>query len=170
MKRQLLLGCGNSRVKHLGLEGDAEWGDLVTLDVDLSCKPDVVHDLNYFPYPFSDAEFDEIFAFEVLEHVGTQGDWRFFFRQFSELHRILKDGGRIFLTVPSMQSMWLWGDPGHTRALPEGAFHFLSQKHYAQVGSTSCTDYRSIWKGNLVIEGKQDTEASLALVLRKVPV
>jgi len=163
----LLAGCGNSREKRLGLNGNAQWGELVTLDVDMTCKPDVVHDLNYLPYPFADAEFDEVHLYEVLEHVGTQGDWRFFFRQFAEFHRILKDGGRVYITVPSMTSPWLWGDPGHTRALPEGAFYFLSQKHYEQVGTTACTDYRAIWKGNFEIEGKQETDYSLALVLRK---
>jgi hypothetical protein len=30
---------------------------------------DVVHDLNTFPYPFRDNEFDEILAYSILEHV-----------------------------------------------------------------------------------------------------
>ena len=29
--------------------------------------------------PFGDDAFDEIHAYEVLEHTGRQGDWRFFF-------------------------------------------------------------------------------------------
>lgn len=165
--RCLLIGCGNSRERRLGLNGEAEWGELVTLDSDPSCNPDVVHDLNQLPYPLPDGDFDEIHAYEVLEHVGTQGDWKFFFGQFSEFYRALKPGGRIYLTVPALDSPWLWGDPGHTRALPEAAFHFLSQKHYAQVGSTSCTDYRPWWRGNFEIEGVQRGDGSLAMALVK---
>jgi SAM-dependent methyltransferase len=167
MKRQLLLGCGNSREKRMGVDNDEGWGDLVTLDIDPSTGCDVVHDLDALPYPFRDAEFDEIYAFEVLEHCGRQGDWRFFFAQFSELHRVLKPGGYIFLSVPSMDSPWLWGDPGHTRALPVGAFNFLAQKHYAQVGTTSCTDYRPWWRGDLEIAGSQDGDGSLRIALVK---
>lgn len=165
--RSLLAGCGNSRDKRLSLNGSAEWGELVTLDIDPACKPDVLHDLNRLPYPLADAEFDEVHLYEVLEHCGTQGDWRFFFDQFAEFNRILKEGGRVYLTVPAMASPWLWGDPGHTRALPEHAFHFLAQKHYAQVGATPCTDYRPWWKGNFEIEGVQSGADSLALVLIK---
>lgn len=165
--KSLLLGCGNSREKRLGVAGSPEWGELVTLDLDASTGCDIVHDLDVLPYPLNDAEFDEIHAYEVLEHCGRQGDWRFFFAQFTELHRALKPGGRVFLTVPSPESPWLWGDPGHTRALPIGAFHFLAQKHYAQIGATPCTDYRLWWKGDLEIEAAQDSDGTLRVVLVK---
>lgn len=165
----LLIGCGNSRTKRMALDGSDVWGELVTLDIDPSTGCDIVHDLDVLPYPLADNDFDEIHCYEVLEHVGRQGDWRGFFAQFTELHRALKPGGHIFLSVPSPGSPWVWGDPGHTRALPEAAFHFLAQKHYAQVGKTSCTDYRPWWKGDLEIVGTQDENGSLCLALRKVP-
>jgi len=167
-KRHLLLGCGNSREKRMGVAGDDQWGDLVTLDIDPSTGCDVVHDLDALPYPFEDAEFDEIYAFEVLEHFGRQGDWRGFFGQFAELHRVLKPGGLVFITVPSMAGPWVWGDPGHTRALPLECFWFLSQNHYAQVGTTSCTDYRHVWRGDFRIMSNEDDNVSLRLVLQKV--
>jgi hypothetical protein len=165
--KQLLLGCGNSRAKHMHA-GQSEWSDLVTVDIDPDCGADIIHDLGTLPYPFDDAEFDEIHAYEVLEHVGTQGDWRFFFAQFSELHRILCGKGYVFISVPSLQSEWLWGDPGHTRALPLAAFSWLAQAHYEQVGKTACTDYRHAWRGNLVTQAHSDDGSSLRLVLQKV--
>ncbi len=130
MKKTLLLGCGVSREKRMGVEGDHDWGHLVTADIDPSTGCDVVCDLNDDSLPFSDAEFDEIYAFEVLEHIGKQGDWRGFFDQFGEYHRILKDDGRMFISVPSTHSPWALGDPGHTRVLPIECFYFLSQDHY----------------------------------------
>lgn len=165
--KQLLLGCGNSREKRMHA-GVPDWRDLVTVDIDPGCGADVLHDLNDMPYPFDDGAFDEIHAYEILEHTGMQGAWRFFFAQFSELHRMLCDGGYLFVTVPSLQSPWLWGDPGHTRALSLGTFLFLSQAHYAEVGKTMSTDYRHVWRGNLVIEAHHDDGSTLRLALRKV--
>jgi len=98
---QLLIGCGNNCDKKITFsEISKEWKELVTLDIDEDTNPDVVHDLNAMPYPFEDNTFDEIHAYEVLEHCGKQGDWRFFFDQFSELWRILKTGGYYCATVP----------------------------------------------------------------------
>ena len=94
MKRELLLGCGNSREKQVKWTGsDGPFENVTTLDIDQGCEPDVVHDLNVMPLPFDDDSFDEIHAYECLEHTGKQGDWKFFFDQFSELHRLLKPGG-----------------------------------------------------------------------------
>jgi hypothetical protein len=69
MRRELLLGCGTNRDKKVtGSWTEPTWGELVTLDIDPETKPDIVHDLSVLPYPFRDDEFDEIHAYEVLEH------------------------------------------------------------------------------------------------------
>lgn len=112
-------------------------------------KPDVVHDLTVLPLPFEDDTFDEIHCYEVLEHTGQQGDWRFFFAQFSEFWRILKPDGVLLGTSPAPGSAWAWGDPGHTRVLSPEAFTFLVQRQYtAQVGVTPMTDYRFVYKAD----------------------
>lgn len=145
MTKELLLGCGNSREKKLYTPMEnTEWHDLVTLDFDPACKPDVLHDLNGLHYPFENEEFDEIHAYEVLEHLGRQGDWRFFFNQFAELHRIIKPSGLLFATCPHYTSPWAWGDPSHTRIIGLEQITFLSQRMYAeQVGKTAMTDFRA---------------------------
>lgn len=144
---ELLLGAGSSRAKLLSL-GDRAWGHLVTLDINQDHNPDVVHDLEILPYPFDDDAFDEIHAYEVMEHIGRQGDWRFFFAQWAEIYRILKPGGVFFGTSPAFDSPWAWGDPGHTRIINQECLCFLSQPNYAQVGKTAMTDYRFVWKGD----------------------
>lgn len=165
---ELLIGCGNNLTKRLRFPAIPEtWAQLVTLDVDPSVTPHVVHDLNVIPYPFDNDLFDEIHAYEVLEHCGKQGDWRFFFDQFSEFHRILKPGGYLCATVPAWDSPWAWGDPGHTRVITEGSLVFLSQDQYAdQVGKTAMTDYRSWYKGDFEVIATDYRDEQFAFVLR----
>lgn len=163
---ELLIGCGNSRDKRIGLGSSEKFNHLITLDISPECNPDVVHDLNVTPYPFDDNAFDEIHAYEVLEHCGTQGDWRFFFRQFDEFHRILKSGGVMFATVPSPSSKWAFGDPGHTRIFDVRMLTFLCRSEYErQVGITSMTDYRPYFKSNWeVIEAAVNMEESYFVI------
>lgn len=140
--KELLIGCGNRRVKEMGPLDQQEWKNLTTLDIDENCRPDVIWDLNKLPYPFLDNEFNEIHAYDVLEHCGTQGDYKFFFAQFSEFWRIMRPGGLFLITIPYWSGMWAYGDPGHTRVLAPGCFHYLSQNQYRQIGETKMTDYR----------------------------
>ena len=53
---------------------------------------DYVCDLTSIPVP--DAEFDAVLCTEVLEHVAHPGD------VIRELSRVMKPGGRLFLTAP----------------------------------------------------------------------
>jgi predicted SAM-dependent methyltransferase len=74
------------------------WRELVTIDHDPNCGADIFHDLTKLPYPFEDNTFEEIHAYEVLEHLGQQGDYETFFKQLEEFHRILKPGGWLAAT------------------------------------------------------------------------
>jgi len=168
MKRELMIGCGSSRAKRLYVSDDTEWHNLTTLDIDPGVKPDVVHDLDVLPYPFEDNSFDEIHAYECLEHCGRQGDWKYFFAQWYEFWRMLKPDGIFCATVPMWDSPWAWGDPGHTRVLPKESLVFLNQGEYAQVGETSMTDYRSVWKGNFETLHIKEAEHQFGFVLRAV--
>lgn len=130
------------------------WSHLVTLDFNADHKPDLVWDLNERPLPFDDNFFDEIHAYEVLEHLGKgQGDWRSWFSEWSEWYRLLKPGGMFFGTSPGPQSPWLWGDPSHTRAISLESLVFIHQPSYtAQVGVTPMSDFRFVFQGDF--EGK----------------
>lgn len=149
--RQLLLGCGNNKDKRVSFVGEPkEWeGELITIDFMAVHKPDVLWDLNNRPLPFKDNEFDRIHGYEILEHIGHQGDWRGFFEEFTEYWRILKPNGLLMGTVPMWNSMGAWGDPSHTRVFSPMTFAFLSQRVYNEdVGRTCMSDFRSVWKGD----------------------
>jgi SAM-dependent methyltransferase len=168
--KSLLIGCGSRRDRLISLDEEHKfWEELVTLDINREHNPDVVWDLEKFPYPFQTDTFDEIHAYEVLEHTGRQGDYRFFFKQWSQFHRILKPGGHFFGTSPLWNEAWAWGDPGHTRVVQPESFVFLSQAQYQkQIGRTPMTDYRFIYKADFEVRFVEPQGISFAFVLQAI--
>lgn len=191
--RELLLGCGHDRRKRYCAvpHHPRGWQSLtgpVTLDVDRRVSPDIYCDLDHCtPWVFfarekdyavakaslSDA-WDEIHAYQVLEHLGSQGDARALFAVFSEIWRILKPGGYLVAEVPSRFSGNLWGDPGHTRAIVPETLVFLDQEQYRRqldVPSehrTSMSDYRNIYRADFKIVDTNDNRQNFVFVLQAV--
>ena len=165
----LLLGAGHSRQKKVALKLAPDWtGDLITLDMGDNVGADVVWDLENRPLPFQDEEFDELGAYDVLEHIGKQGDWRGWFDEMAEYHRILKPGGYFGIIVPIGEDAF--ADPGHTRFFGQNHFGFLSQKFYEEnlKAKNPITDYRFYWKKNFDIKFIQNVENHhLAVLLQK---
>lgn len=158
--KELVLGCGNYPFKKIYIESK-EYINPTRVDIDADCNPDILLDLNTNSLPFQDSSFDEIHMYEVLEHLGTQGDYKHFFAFFTEVARVLKPNGLFHASVPRPGSPWVWGDPGHTRAFPPEYLVFLDQEKYQAVGTTAMTDYRGIYKADLKIVMLQEKEASL---------
>lgn len=169
-RRQLLIGAGASRHRAIRLDYDGDWESLSTLDMNPDHKPDILWDLEMLPYSFADDNtYDEIHAYEVLEHTGNQGDWRFFFAQFEEFWRILKPNGLLAGTSPAASSAWAWGDPGHTRIISPECFVFLNQEEYTkQIGKTPMTDYRFCYSADFEPVHLETKGGSFVYVLRAV--
>lgn len=162
----LLIGCGNSRVRKVPLTRD-EWQDLVTIDHDPNCGADITHDLEATPWPLDDDRFDEVHAYEVLEHLGSQGDYKAFFRHFAEIYRVLKPGGILVASVPAWDDKWAWGDPSHTRIISHCSLLFLDQTEYTkQVGKTAMTDFRWLWKGDFELMAGEYTNGAFVFALK----
>ncbi|GEM_PF-257329 len=79
------LNLGSGKEKKEGYV-NIDWQELYS--------PDLSLDLNVFPYPFADGEFEHIEAFHVLEHLDKP------FRVMTELRRILAAGGKLHIKVP----------------------------------------------------------------------
>jgi len=173
LKHCLLVGCGNCLDKQIKFPGSPEddFSEdlLVTLDVDPDLKPDIVHDLNVLPYPLGDNEYDEIHAYEVLEHTGTQGDGEFFFAQFAEFYQALKPHGFMMITVPMWNHEVALGVPDHKRVFPKGVFSFLNPEYYKNVGKPRYGDYRKLL-GDVDFRcvGVDETEECLRIVLQAI--
>jgi SAM-dependent methyltransferase len=177
----LVLGCGNSQrqVIHRTKPGDPKEGPLfsdnfqkvVTIDMDPGAKPTHLWNLEVFPWPVHKEEFDEVHAYEVLEHLspapaepklqgtfdevhayevlcnlGGIGNYKFFFRLWQEIWNCLKPGGIVCATTPWWESVWAWQDPGHRRVYSSELLCYLNQEEYLrQIGWTAMTDYRAVW-------------------------
>lgn len=81
------LGCGFG--KQVGA---------INVDMYDNCEPDVLWDLNKFPYPFEDNSADFIHAWHIFEHLI---DW---YAAFEECSRILKHAGFLEVRVPDESS------------------------------------------------------------------
>jgi SAM-dependent methyltransferase len=79
----------------------------VNLDWCADYNPDVVHDLNVIPYPFSDHTFDLIEADHVLEHLDKP------FEAMAEFHRILVHGGTLVVRVPHFSRGFTHAEHAH---------------------------------------------------------
>ena len=93
---------------HLGSGNQPKKG-WINLDILPGKNVDVVHDLNYFPYPFKDNSIDEIYTEYVLEHmkdiIGT----------LKEIYRICKNKAIIEIIVPHFTAHRMFGDLTHHR-------------------------------------------------------
>jgi SAM-dependent methyltransferase len=81
--KKLNLGCGEFKKEGF-----------INVDNNPKVKPDILHDLNAFPYPIKDDEFELIEADHVLEHLDDP------FQVVRELHRISVNGGKITVRTP----------------------------------------------------------------------
>lgn len=167
--RELLLGCGSRTVKDMYLPDQGkEFKNVTRLDINPDHGPDIIFDLTKHPLPFADEEFDEVHAYDVLEHLAYQGDYEFFFKEFTEYHRILKSRGLFFASVPLVSSVWAWGDPSHKRVIQRETLTYLCQKSYEeQVGKTKISDFRYIYKADFDIVHTQDKDDTFYFILRK---
>ena len=106
------LGCGKK--KRMGAIG-----------VDFSNRhaADIIHNLNIFPYPFNDDEFDEIYLDNVLEHLDTP------MQVMEEVHRVCKVGGNVKVIVPYFRSVWAFIDPTHKHFFSVDSFAYFDPHH-----------------------------------------
>jgi glycosyltransferase involved in cell wall biosynthesis len=109
---KLNLGCG--------LDHMPGW---VNVDKFPASSPDVVHDLECFPWPFADGAAEEVLLKHVMEHLGRDSDT--FLGIMKELYRVCAPGAQVRIVVPHPRHQDFLQDPTHVRpVLPETFQHF----------------------------------------------
>lgn len=112
-------GIGQSTVLNLGC-GRKHQPDAINLDIVPDTDPDVLHDLNEFPWPFDSSRFTEVRAFDVIEHTADV------VRVMDEIHRICQDGALIKITVPHYSCSNAFTDPTHRHYFGCNSFHYFT--------------------------------------------
>ena len=126
------LGC--SYKKH-----EIEGAKVVGVDVNPKSAADVIHDLNRFPWPFKDNEFDEIICQDVLEHLNDIP------AVMAEIYRISKTGGKIKIRTPHYSSYYAYNDPTHRHFFRHEAFDHFCRDRYFRVLKKKLFSFR-IWR------------------------
>jgi len=79
----------------------------INIDHNHLANPDIIHDLNVYPYPFAEGEFDEVVASHIIEHLDKP------FEVMRELHRILKVDGVLHVKVPHFSRGFTHAEHAH---------------------------------------------------------
>ena len=116
-------------MKKLNLgSGDKKIDGFLNVDKFDTFKPDIVHDLETFPYPFNDNEIDEIKLIHVLEHIGQSPD--IFIEIIKQLYRICCDQAIIHILA----------DPTHVRPITTlglSLFDLELNKQWQKIGAAN---------------------------------
>ena len=104
------VGCGKKKLP-----------DAIGIDCNAQSAADILHDLNQFPYPFADNQFDEVNCDSILEHLDD------LFRVMAELHRITKAGGLFHIKVPYYTSFDAFTDPTHRHFFTSRSFDYFRE-------------------------------------------
>ena len=102
--KKLNLGAGSKKIDGF-----------LNLDKFNTFNPDIVHDLEVFPYPFEDDSIDEIMMSHILEHIGQNPD--IFNNIIKELYRICKNSTIINIIVPHPRHDDFLADPTHVKPI-----------------------------------------------------
>jgi SAM-dependent methyltransferase len=108
----LNIGCGVKRRENA-----------VNLDISHQVGADVVHDLNVVPWPFPDGTFDDVYAFDVLEHVDDV------VKTLEELHRVSRAAASVHITVPHFSSANAFTDVTHRHWFGWNSFAPFTTEH-----------------------------------------
>jgi len=108
--KKLNLGCGYNKLNGY-----------INLDYEEKNNPDIVWNLNSYPYPFTDNEFDYIRASNIIEHITDVT------KAMNELWRITKSTGEIYISVPHYNHIDSYSDVTHIHFFSPDSFDMFAK-------------------------------------------
>jgi ubiquinone/menaquinone biosynthesis C-methylase UbiE len=104
--------------------------EYVNIDKSDKAKCDLILDLEEGNLPYNDNSVCVIEATHVLEHIKN------IIPLMNECYRVLKRGGRMYITVPQNEGMW--ADPTHVRAFSRLSFRYFCGYAFNEVYEIKC--------------------------------
>jgi len=111
MRTILDVGCGNNKAP-------GAWG----IDLDPKSQADVICDLDHYPWPLADGQFEEILCNHVVEHVADV------MRFVQEIHRVARPGALVQVVTPHYTSPSSYADPTHRHHFAAGVPDVLAAR------------------------------------------
>jgi len=108
------------RVLNLGSGKRQDASSAVSVDIASVIRPDVLHDLNKYPWPFEDDTFDAVRCIDVVEHLDD------IVKAMEEIHRVSRSGGRVMITTPHFSCANSYTDPTHRYHLGFFSFDYFT--------------------------------------------
>lgn len=121
------MGCGKNR-----LDG------FVNVDKMAAAGPDVVHDLEQFPWPWPDNSAEAVVFYHSLEHMGREADT--FIAIMAELYRICAPGAVVQIDVPHFRHDNFFGDPTHVRVVTPQLLGLFSKQKCTEWVARGCAN------------------------------
>ncbi len=127
----------NRTILHLG-SGRKYDPNAVNVDIVSSTNPDLVQNLDLFPWPLPDDQFEEVRAYDVVEHLDQ------IVCVMEEIHRVCRDGARVKITVPHFSCANAFTDITHRHYFSVNSFNyftgdnefgFYTDKHFRKISA-----------------------------------
>jgi SAM-dependent methyltransferase len=145
------IGCGKRKIEP-GAFG---------IDASPDSDADKVWNLDEYPWPLDDAQFERIHMSHVIEHLEDP------MRAMAEVYRVAQDGADVIVVTPHFSSHNSYIDPTHKRHLAAASFEYFGGRDFPSFSTPpfrfEIVELRITFGGNLVLDnlGRLLARASL---------
>jgi SAM-dependent methyltransferase len=110
------------KILNLG-SGQKKNNSGIRLDINSDVKPDILHDLNKFPYPFKSDYFDIVTLDNVLGELDN------LWKVMDEIYRISRIGGEVIISVPYFRSAYAFIHPNIKSFFTVNTFNYFDPQN-----------------------------------------
>jgi SAM-dependent methyltransferase len=134
------VGCGTRKIE----------AGAIGIDVSASSAADKVWDLNCFPWPLEDGQFNRIHMSHVIEHLDDP------MRAMAEVYRVACDEAEVLIVTPHFSSHNSYTDPTHKRHLAAASFEYFTGRDFPTFAGSpfrfDIIDCRLTFGGNFMLD------------------